>query len=99
MAELHTLQVHTNKYKPNQAIIKALRGMLKEAKEGKIQGLAAAYCIVDEEYEEGRAVVSTYPYTPGWYHTLQHGITSLFFRANNIETVGIKAPDLTDEDE
>jgi len=104
MANPITLHTVVTKYPPNEEIIKIIRTMLKEAKEGTIQGLLVAAAAVDDtsNSENGRSNITNICYTSGWNHSINSAFLSLQARiitGKQNSWVDTEAPTLTNEDE
>jgi hypothetical protein len=64
----------------NEKVVTALRHALKEAKEGKIQAIGIAICILDPGNQDGRATETVLSAADGWYHSLACAVAGLAFR-------------------
>lgn len=102
-SNVHTLSVAPGP-QPNQRIIDALREALRDAKEGKIQGIAIALAVVDanSDADGGRSTESIVVNTKGWEHSISAAVSTLWMRLNYeryIAGAAVPPPKLDDTDE
>ena len=87
---------------PNEGIITRVREVLRDAKAGKIQGIALALACADPDGENGRKTETIIYCTPGWNNSTIFAATIVQFRCNHLhyDSVQVSEPlPLTDEDE
>lgn len=95
--------VPTEGPKPNERIITILREMLRDAKEGKVQGIAIAVAIYDPtSVENKQATENNISHSDGYEYATRVALENLKIRiARHVESISIDvdAPPLTDGDE
>jgi hypothetical protein len=89
---------------PNEQVISLLRDLLKEAKEGKIQGIGVACACVDSSpgSDAGKATETIIMFSDGWSHTTSAAVSALWMRINferYANGTSIPAGIVTDDDE
>lgn len=101
---IDTLRVLPVKPDVCEGVVKALRGALKEAKEGKIQAVGIAIAIRDTsgEGDNGRSTETILSAADGWYHSLATAVNGLAFRLNYeryTQGTATPYPEIGEEDE
>lgn len=87
---------------PNEKVIKALREVLKDAKEGKVQAIGIAVALHDPDGDGGRSTETILSAADGWYHSLSTAVNGLAFRLHyeRYTQGGVIPPtEITDQDE
>jgi hypothetical protein len=65
---------------PNERIIQLLREALKEARDGKVQGIGLALTLIEPGGDGGRSCESIIAYTDGWAHSTSAAVSGLWMR-------------------
>lgn len=90
--------------KPNEKIVTMLREMLREAKQGRVQGIAIAVAIYDPtSLENKQSTENNYAFSIGYEYATHVALDNLKNRIHGyIEDYSVEIdemPPLTDEDE
>lgn len=104
MGEIHQLGVVPDAMpKPNDKIIEIARKILRDAKSGKIQGLAYTAAVYDTTSPENKQTTENdLDFTSGWYFAMRAAIQNLGYRIERYAwdgVVDLEDKPLTDEDE
>lgn len=87
---------------PNEKVIKALREVLKDAKEGKVQAIGIAVALIDPGNDGGRSTETILSAAEGWHHSLAAAVNGLSFRLNHeryVQGGDLPPTEITDQDE